>query len=173
MLKKTHARRSWSTGAVALALAWAAMVAVRADHEPRNTGMADASAFVNAFDRATAGDAGTVQILSLSNLRGLSSEPLNAGGSVRVDLTTGAVTSTVQLLPLDGVFDLWLVDNRPGPDHTTLADPSDVVKPVGAYVFASGSTRCRSPWGQQRSQTSSQIARLWCGRARIPWTRSC
>jgi cytochrome c peroxidase len=131
-------RTSWTVTMLAVALLWFALVAPRADHEPRNTGMADAVAFVHAFDRATAGDAGTVQMLSLSNLRGLSSEPLNAGGSVRVDLATGAVTSTVQFLPQDGVFDLWLVDNRPGPNHTTLAETSDGLLLVGTYTAAAG-----------------------------------
>jgi hypothetical protein len=123
----------------AVVLVWCALVAVRADHGLANTGMADANALVNAFDRATAGADGTVQILSLSNLRGLSSEPLNAGGSVRVELAGGAVTSTVQLLPQDGLFDLWLVDNRPGPDHTTLAEPFDALLCVGPYTAAAGS----------------------------------
>ena len=40
-----------------------------------------------------------VVALSLSNLRGLSSEAVNAGGRVTVNLATGAVTSLVQLLP--------------------------------------------------------------------------
>jgi mono/diheme cytochrome c family protein len=138
---KASARRTWTTSALALTLAWFSLIALGAEHEAQNTGMADASAFVNAFDRATAGDPGTVQILSLSNLRGLSSEPLNAGGTVRVDLTTGAVTSTVRLLPQDGAFDLWLVDNRPGPGHTTLAESSDVLLFVGPYTVAAGMHR--------------------------------
>jgi hypothetical protein len=141
MFEKASARRSWTTSALALALVSSALIVLGAEHEVPNTGMADASAFVNAFDRTTAGDAGTVQILSLSNLRGLSSEPLNAGGTVRVDLTTGAVTSTVRLLPQDGTFDLWLVDNRPGPGHTTFAESSDVLLFVGTYTLAAGRHR--------------------------------
>ena len=136
--KKASARPSWTTSALAIAIAWGALVALRAEDEARNTGMADASAFMAAFDRATAGADVMVQTLSLSNLRGLSTEPLNAGGMVRVDLTTGAVTSTVRLLPQDGVFALWLVDNRPGPDHTTLAEAWDRSLCAGAYAFVSG-----------------------------------
>ena len=119
-----------------------ALVAVSADEDPPNTGMADPVALVTAFDRfAAAGDDGTLQVLSLSNLRGISSEPVNAGGSVRVDLTTGTVVSNVQLLPLDATFDLWLVDNQPAPGQTTLAEPADLLLRVGTYAVASGRHR--------------------------------
>jgi hypothetical protein len=87
--EKASARRTWTRSALALTLVWLSLIALGAEHEARNTGMADASALVNAFDRATQGNVGTEQILSLSNLRGLSSEPLNAGGRVRIDLVTG------------------------------------------------------------------------------------
>ena len=45
---------------------------------------------------------------------------------------------TVQLLPQDGVFELWLIDNRPGPGHTTFAEPWDVMLFVGHYATAGG-----------------------------------
>jgi hypothetical protein len=71
-------------------------------------------------------------VLSLSNLRGLSSEAWNAGGRVNIDLASGVVTSTVRGLRLDEQFDLWLIDNRPSPGHTTFADAGDVLRKVGA-----------------------------------------
>ena len=81
--------------------------------------MADPVALVSAFDRFAAGGApANIVILSLSNLRGVSSEAVNAGGRVAVDLATGAVGSTVRLLPPGDTFDLWLIDNQPGPGHT-------------------------------------------------------
>ena len=62
--------------------------------DPPNTGMADPVALVSAFDRFAAGGApANVVILSLSNLRGVSSEAVNAGGRVTVDLATGTVGS--------------------------------------------------------------------------------
>jgi uncharacterized protein (TIGR03437 family) len=86
--------------------------------------MADPSFLISLFDRFVAGGGGSgVVVLSLSHLRGLSSEAQNAGGRVRVDLTSGTVTSEVTGLPLDGsLFDLWLVDNRPSPGHTTFPE---------------------------------------------------
>jgi cytochrome c peroxidase len=105
-----------------------------------NTGMADPSFLIRTFDRFVAGGGGSgVVVLSLSNLRGLSSEAQNAGGRVRVDLTSGTVTSRVTGLPLDGsLFDLWLIDNRPSPGHTTFADTGDLLLKVGTYGVASG-----------------------------------
>src|SRR5215831_17441953 len=105
-----------------------------------NTGMADPSFLISLFDRFVTGGGGSgVVVLSLSNLRGLSSEAQNAGGRVRVDLTSGTVTSRVTGLPLDGsLFDLWLVDNRPNPGHTTFPETGDVLLKVGTYGLASG-----------------------------------
>jgi cytochrome c peroxidase len=125
----------------AAGLVWCGFVAARVadDGNQLNTGMADPAALVKAYDRFTAGDAApNVVSLSLSNLRGLSSEAINAGGQVSVDLTTGTVNSIVQLLPAEGVFDLWLIDNQPGPGHTTFAEQGDSRLKVGTYGAASG-----------------------------------
>ena len=77
-----------------LFLPWFGFVAVRAaDSDVPNTGMADPVALVSAFDRFAAGGApANIVILSLSDLRGVSSEAVNAGGRVQVDLATGVVT---------------------------------------------------------------------------------
>ena len=100
------------------------------------------AAIVNAFDRFAAGGApANIVILSLSNLRGVSSEAVNAGGRVTVNLATGSVTSVARLLPADGSFDLWLIDNQSGPGHTTLADSSDLLMRVGTYTVVSATAR--------------------------------
>src|SRR5262245_12672602 len=113
-----------------------------------NTGMADPDALINAFDRFIAGgSSGNLLVLSLSNLRGLSSEAVNAGGRVTVNLTSGAVTSRVTGLPLDGSFDLWLIDNRPARGHTTLAETDDILLRVGSYGVASGAHRLSAALG--------------------------
>ena len=125
-----------------VALSKFAFIAGSAEEDPPNTGMADPVALEHAFDRFVADDgAGSVLALSLSNLRGVTTESLNAGGRVTIDLANGTVASTVRLLPPDGTFDLWLIDNHPGPGHTTLAEPSDVLMRVGTYVVATGAHR--------------------------------
>lgn len=142
LLFGTSRRRALSIGMVAIvAVAWCGFVTARVvgDDTPANTGMADPAALVNAYDRFAAGDdPPDVVTLSLSNLRGLSREVLNAGGRVTVNLATGTVSSLVQLLPADGMFDLWLVDNQPGSGRTTFAEEGDHMLKVGTYAPASG-----------------------------------
>ncbi len=142
LLFRTSRRRALWIGTVAVAaVAWCGFVAARAvgDDNPPNTGMGDPVALVNAYDRfAAGGDPPDVVTLSLSNLRGLSSEAVNAGGQVTVNLATGTVNSLVQQLPADGTFDLWLIDNKPGAGHTTFAQQGDDLMKVGAYAPASG-----------------------------------
>jgi cytochrome c peroxidase len=142
LLFETSRRRALWIGTVAVAaVAWCGFVAARVvgNDDPSNTGMADPVAVVNAYDRfAAGGDPPDVVSLSLSNLRALSIEAVNAGGRVTVNLATGTVTSLVQLLPAGGTFDLWLIDNKPGAGRTTFAEQGDDLMKVGAYVPASG-----------------------------------
>jgi len=76
---------TWTRASCIVVLAGLAFVTVSANGDPPNTGMADPAALVSAFDRFAAGGApANVVILSLSNLRGVSSEAVNAGGRVGV-----------------------------------------------------------------------------------------
>lgn len=109
--------------------------------------MADPSALEAAFERFNSAQSSLLS-LSLTNLRGVSSESLNAAGTVTVDLATGAVTSVVQLLP-PADFDLWLVDNRSRPGHTTLAEDFDVLMMVGRFEKAQGQLSLSVPLGRE------------------------
>src|SRR5688572_14353108 len=135
-----RSRTTWTTVVCAAALGMCALAAVRAaEQDLRHSGMADPAALAAAFDRfAAAGPPADVVILSLANLRGISTESVNAGGRVRVDLAAGTVMSSAFLLPLADTFDLWLVDNRPGPGRSTLADLGDRLLKVGSYTVAAG-----------------------------------
>ena len=139
-------RATWTRATCIAVLAGFGLVAVRAaDGDLPNTGMADPVALVNAFDQFAAGGApANIVILSLANLRGVSSEAVNAGGRVQVNLATGVVTSVARLLPADGSFDLWLIDNQSGPARTTLADSSDLLMRVGTYTVLSPTARAVS-----------------------------
>lgn len=135
-------RRALSIGMVATAaVIWCGFVVARVEDDggPPNTGMAAPAALASAYERSAEGNAsGDVLTLSLSNLRGLSREAMNAGGRVTINLATGTVNSIVQLLPADETFDLWLIDNKPGSDRTTLAEPGDGLINVGTYAPGSG-----------------------------------
>jgi cytochrome c peroxidase len=98
--------------------------------------MADAAALINATDRFVLG-AGTLLVIPLVSLRGITNEGLNAGGTVTIDLTSGSVVSEARLLPPGASFELWLIDNRPAASHTTLADQHDVSLKVAGYVAQS------------------------------------
>jgi mono/diheme cytochrome c family protein len=102
---------------------------------PANTGMADPVALLNAFDRYRAGvpTSNPALVMPLVALRGLTGESMNAGGNVNIDLANGSVVSQVRGLPANSAFDLWLIKNRPGPGHSTMAEPQDVLLKVGAY----------------------------------------
>lgn len=102
-----------------------------------NTGMADPDALIKAFDayvsRLRATGESHLQTIPLTGLRGLTSESFNAGGSVRIDFTDGSVVSQISGLPGGGQFDLWLIENKSSPRHTTLAEPGDRFLKVGRY----------------------------------------
>ena len=40
--------------------------------------------------------------------------------------------------PADGAFDLWLIENRPAPGHTTLYELQDQFLMVGSYEVKAG-----------------------------------
>lgn len=105
--------------------------------ETPNTGMADPAALISAFDQYAASLASTngghLLVVPLTTFRGITTAGFNAGGSASIELTTGLVTSRLTGMPAGESFDLWLVDNRPAPGHTTLAEPRDVMFRVGPY----------------------------------------
>jgi cytochrome c peroxidase len=133
LLGHTHGRL-WTIAIAVVAFAWFGLVAARAAGDGQNTGMANPIALVHAYDQFAGTAPADVVTLSLSNLRGLSSEALNAGGRVAVNLNTGSVDSLVNLLPTDASFDLWLIDNQAGFRRTTLAEDGDSLMKVGTYT---------------------------------------
>jgi cytochrome c peroxidase len=135
---KVHVEASWTAATTIAAVAWFGLIATGATGNTENTGMANPVVLVNAYDRFAASAAANVVSLSLSNLRGFSSEAVNAGGQVTIDLATGKVDSRLQLLSPDGTFDLWLADNQPGPGRTTFAEQGDRLTKVGTYAGESG-----------------------------------
>ncbi len=54
-------------------------------------------------------------VLPLGYSKGLSAEFTRAHGQAKFDLIDGSVSVAVSGLPEGGSFDVWLVDNRPGP----------------------------------------------------------
>jgi mono/diheme cytochrome c family protein len=139
--------RKWHAiaGLFLLTLAFVGLGSTRQSPTDRpNTGMADPDALINAFDRYISGlppGGGQFLVMPLTSLRGLTSESLNASGSVTIDLTIGAVVSQIRGLPSVDTFDLWLIDNRSGVGQTTFAESEDLLMKVGTYSWTSGQHR--------------------------------
>jgi cytochrome c peroxidase len=110
-----------------------------------NTGMADPDALIRAFDKfqiALKANGGERYLtIPLTMLRGITTgatNPGGAGGSVTIDLSTSSLTSTVTGLPIGKSFDLWLVNNRPAANDTTLAETQDLMLRAGTFLEQSG-----------------------------------
>src|SRR5262249_44426427 len=102
----------------------------------RFTGMADPNAFRQLYRQWEAeyikygGDNNFVLTLAWS--KGLSSEKTTAEGYVKIDLISGSVSSQVKSLSLAEGWDLWLIENRRGPDQSVMPDASDLIVKGGA-----------------------------------------
>ncbi len=101
-----------------------------AGHGLPNTGLADPATLSHLYNQWRAANTGNTLDLALLHIDGLSSEPASAGGSVRVDLTTGAVTSRITGLP-EGNWELLLVDNAP--NTSALPENTDRTINAGPY----------------------------------------
>jgi cytochrome c peroxidase len=67
--------------------------------------------------------------------RGQSSEDSHAVGLIRLDLVGGHAVVDVDGLDPRGGWDVWLVDNQPGPNASALPDPGDKMQRVGRLAF--------------------------------------
>jgi cytochrome c peroxidase len=70
-------------------------------------------------------------VLALGPIRGMSKRFLNARGSVSLNLLDGSLTVAVDGLPATDIFDVWLVDNLPGPRKSVRPERGDAMLRVG------------------------------------------
>src|SRR5262245_29847793 len=64
-------------------------------------------------------------VIGLNSSKGLSDEHSTAYGYTKIDLETGTVSAEVSGLPQDKGWDVWLVQDNPGPGRTVLPEPGD------------------------------------------------
>jgi len=64
-------------------------------------------------------------VLALRWSKGLSVEFSRASGQATLDLIAGTVAAEIRGLPGDGGWELWLVNNRPGPGRSVMPEPGD------------------------------------------------
>jgi cytochrome c peroxidase len=105
-------------------------------------GIGDAEAFKASYDqwqaRYTRAGGDRQFVLSLGYSKGLSSEFTKAHGRMNIDLKEGSVMVSVVGLPQNENYNVWLVDNRPGPGHSVKPEPSDRMILLGKLQHEDG-----------------------------------
>jgi cytochrome c peroxidase len=77
--------------------------------------------------------------IALGYWKALSADYTRASGVARLDLIEGSVAVSVSGLSSDAQWDVWLVDNRPGPGQSIKPESADTMVKVGRLV-ATGDT---------------------------------
>jgi cytochrome c peroxidase len=86
--------------------------------------------------------------LALRWAKGLSVEFTRAYGQVRLDLLAGSVVVEASGLD-DRAWEVWLVDNQPGPNRSVLPEPGDKMKLVGRLQMEEGVGRLQAELGRR------------------------
>lgn len=100
--------------------------------------LGDARVLAVAYDRwktglARDGDARHL-VLALTYVKGLSTAFTVGRGFARFDLMKGTLAVEASGLPESDSYDVWLIDNTPGPGHTVLPEAGDSMKRVGTLI---------------------------------------
>ena len=113
--------------------------------ELNGSGLGDVQTLLAAYDRwkaTVAQNGGDRQLfLGLSYSKGLSAEYTKARGWAMLDLLDGSLFVEVSGLPDKESYNIWLVDNQPGPAHSVKPDPDDKIVNVGRLLGDGGTAR--------------------------------
>jgi hypothetical protein len=71
-------------------------------------------------------------LLPLTPSRTLSTEFVDAGGEVKINVISGMVDATVEGLPRSEGWDVWIIDNVSGPHMTVMPEAGDTMIHVGS-----------------------------------------
>lgn len=119
---KTHILKSTVVALLVAGLVGILHLTNEPPSERVTTGFGDVRTLRATYDRWTAtytrGGGDRRLILPLHYSKGLSAEFSEARGQATLDLTDGSVAVDVSGLSDTEAFDVWLVDNRPGPGHS-------------------------------------------------------
>ncbi len=83
-------------------------------------------------------------VLTLVYSKGLSAEFTRAHGQAKFDLMDGSVSVAVSGLPEEVTYDVWLIDNRPGPGHSVKPEPGDALVRLGSLQHAADTATLRA-----------------------------
>jgi hypothetical protein len=87
--------------------------------------------------------------LALGYSKGLSAQFTKAHGQATLDLVDGSLSVEVSGLSDREGFDVWLIDNRPGPGRTVKAEPGDGMMRVGSLRHQGGTARLQARLGRE------------------------
>jgi len=90
--------------------------------------------------------------IALGYWKSLSAEYTRASGLAKLDLIDGSASVTVSGLPPGQQWDVWLVDNRPGPRQSVKPEPADAMVRVGRLVSDGDSARLDAKLGPSAFQ---------------------
>ncbi len=87
-------------------------------------------------------------VLALGWSKGLSAKIPKAKGRATLDLIGGSVSVEVHGLSEEGVWDVWLVDNRPGPGHSVRPEHGDEMIHLGSLEDEGDVARLEADLGE-------------------------
>ena len=88
-------------------------------------------------------------VLPLRYSKGLSSEVTKAYGDMTLNLFTGSTSTRVYGLPEAEGYDVWLVDNRPGPGHSVKPEPGDGMIHLGSLQLTESVAKLETSLSQE------------------------
>ena len=88
-------------------------------------------------------------VLPLGWSKALSAEFTNAKGQAILDLVGGSVSVEVRGLPEEGSWEVWLVDNLPGPGRSVMPESSDAMVRVGSLHHEGGVGRTQAQFDDE------------------------
>jgi cytochrome c peroxidase len=97
--------------------------------------------------RHDAGGGDRYVAVPLGYWKALSASFTRASGTATLNLVDGAVSVAVSGLPAGPAWDVWLVDNRPGPRRSVRPEPADTMLRIGRLVKKAGTTRLDAELG--------------------------
>lgn len=106
-----------------------------------NTGNAEAEGLLAAYNKwkseSISQGANRYLNISVGAINGLSVESSKARGVIKLDLVDRLANIKIKNLA-DGDWDIWLMENRPGPNNSTFPDVNDNIVKIGSVSSING-----------------------------------
>jgi cytochrome c peroxidase len=123
------------------------------EHEQATAALGDSKVLQAAYERWKAahrlnGEDRRI-ILLLNYSKALSARFTNARGQATLDLVDGSLSVVVSGLSEHDAWDVWLIDNRPGPGRSVKPEPGDVMVRVGGLMHEGDTATLQAHLGHE------------------------